>query len=55
MHDDVIDDDKLRRGVETAHEKFGSKLAVLAGDLLLAQAIQIVDSSKHRRPFGSAV
>ncbi|MGY5875396.1 MAG: polyprenyl synthetase family protein [Candidatus Thorarchaeota archaeon] len=42
MHDDVIDDDKLRRGVETAHEKFGSKLAVLAGDLLLAQAIQIV-------------
>ena len=42
IHDDVIDDDVLRRGVETAHRKFGTRIAVLAGDLLVAQAIRLI-------------
>ncbi|MGQ4871796.1 MAG: polyprenyl synthetase family protein [Candidatus Thorarchaeota archaeon] len=42
MHDDIVDDDVLRRGVETAHKKFGTRIAVLAGDLLVAQAIRLI-------------
>ena len=38
LHDDVIDKADTRRGVAAAHQKFGNKRAVLAGDLLLARA-----------------
>ncbi|MHA1771543.1 MAG: polyprenyl synthetase family protein [Candidatus Thorarchaeota archaeon] len=47
IHDDIIDDDTLRRGVETTHKKFGSQLAVLAGDLLVAQAIHLIGKMGH--------
>lgn len=36
IHDDVIDKDNIRRGVETFNIKFGSKMAVIAGDYLLS-------------------
>ena len=42
VHDDIIDEDLVRRGVETTHQKFGAKIAVLAGDLLIAQAVEII-------------
>ncbi len=42
LHDDVIDDDVLRRGVETAHRKFGTRIAILAGDLLVAEAMSLI-------------
>ena len=42
VHDDIIDEDLIRRGVETTHQKFGAKIAVLAGDLLIAQAVEII-------------
>jgi len=42
IHDDIIDEDLVRRGTETAHKKFGAKIAVLAGDLLIAQAVQLI-------------
>jgi geranylgeranyl pyrophosphate synthase len=42
VHDDIIDEDLVRRGVETTHKKFGAKIAVLAGDLLIAQAVEII-------------
>ncbi len=45
IHDDVIDEDTLRRGVESAHEKFGHKMAIIAGDLLVAQAVKMVGKS----------
>ena len=38
LHDDVIDKAETRRGIATAHQLFGNKRAVLAGDLLLARA-----------------
>lgn len=44
IHDDVIDEDSLRRGVESTHQKFGSKMAILAGDLLIAQAVKMIGS-----------
>ncbi len=42
IHDDVVDEDSLRRGVETTHEKYGRKMAIIAGDLLVALAIKLI-------------
>lgn len=41
LHDDVVDDSKLRRGLATANELFGNKASVLVGDFLLSQAFQM--------------
>lgn len=38
FHDDVIDDADTRRGQPAAHKAFGNKMAILAGDYLLARA-----------------
>ena len=38
FHDDVIDDADTRRGQPAAHRAFGNKMAILAGDYLLARA-----------------
>lgn len=38
MHDDVIDDCDTRRGLNTVHSVFSTKIAVLAGDFLFAQS-----------------
>lgn len=35
-HDDVLDETDVRRGVPTAHSKWGTEVAVLAGDYLFA-------------------
>jgi geranylgeranyl diphosphate synthase type II len=43
IHDDLpaMDDDALRRGLPTAHVKFGEDVAILAGDGLFAEAIRL--------------
>nr|YP_009394146.1 prenyl transferase [Rhodomela confervoides]ARW62708.1 prenyl transferase [Rhodomela confervoides] len=38
VHDDIIDDCDTRRGIETVHNVFTNKIAVLAGDFLFAQS-----------------
>ncbi|MDQ4149577.1 MAG: polyprenyl synthetase family protein [Actinomycetota bacterium] len=40
-HDDVIDEADMRRGVPSANEKWGNKVAILAGDYLFARASKI--------------
>ncbi len=45
IRDDIIDRDDFRRGVETVHKKYGNDLAMLAADLLVAQAVLLV--GKH--------
>jgi len=42
LHDDVVDESKLRRGLATANEVFGNKASVLVGDFLLSQAFQFM-------------
>ena len=37
IHDDVIDDSPLRRGMPAVHSRFGKRDAVLAGDFLLSR------------------
>ncbi|XP_021773934.1 probable solanesyl-diphosphate synthase 3, chloroplastic [Chenopodium quinoa] len=38
IHDDVIDESNLRRGKETVHQRYGTRVAVLAGDFMFAQS-----------------
>jgi octaprenyl-diphosphate synthase len=42
IHDDVIDDAKMRRGQITINEKWGDKIAVLSGDLLYSKTISLL-------------
>ena len=44
IHDDLpaMDDDALRRGMPTAHIRFGEDIAILAGDGLFAEAIRLL-------------
>jgi octaprenyl-diphosphate synthase len=41
LHDDLVDDAKLRRGKPAAQHIFGNEIAVLAGDFLLARSLSI--------------
>ena len=45
IHDDIIDEAKERRNLETFNLKFNSKIAVLEGDLLLAIALEILSKT----------
>jgi len=44
LHDDVVDESTLRRGVETANEIWGSKASILVGDYLFTQSVQLMVS-----------
>ena len=42
LHDDVVDDSNLRRGVKTANILWGNEASVLVGDFLFSRAFQIM-------------
>ncbi len=42
LHDDVVDESKLRRGLASANAIFGNKASVLVGDFLFARAFQLM-------------
>ncbi len=49
LHDDVVDDSKLRRGKLTANAMFGNEASVLVGDFLYSRAFQMmVDAGSLR-------
>jgi len=41
IHDDVIDEAVLRRGLLTLHQQIGNRMSILVGDYLYAQAIRL--------------
>ena len=47
VHDDIMDNDEMRHGVPTTHNKFDMPLAILAGDVLYSKAYHTI-SSKSR-------
>jgi geranylgeranyl diphosphate synthase type I len=54
VHDDIMDNDMLRRGVPTVHTLYGGPVSILAGDLLFALSLELIlatrgDPSKVRR------
>lgn len=42
LHDDVVDESTLRRGLASANAVFGNKASVLVGDFLFARAFQLM-------------
>lgn len=49
LHDDVVDESTLRRGRETANDRFGNAASVLVGDFLYSRAFQMmVDVNEMR-------
>lgn len=42
LHDDVVDESKLRRGIPTANDTWGNKISILVGDFLFTQAFALM-------------
>ena len=47
IHDDIMDDDDMRRGKPSVHTVWGEPLAILAGDTLFSKAFGLVITSKE--------
>ncbi len=47
VHDDVVDESEVRRGIPTVHSSFGNRIAVLAGDFLFAQSSWYLANLNH--------
>jgi geranylgeranyl diphosphate synthase type II len=44
IHDDIMDKAPLRRGMETVHTKYGENTAILAGDVMLIAAYELMNN-----------
>jgi octaprenyl-diphosphate synthase len=49
IHDDIIDNSKIRRGRESIHARWGPNITVLLGDYLYIKALALSLQSKHRQ------
>jgi octaprenyl-diphosphate synthase len=49
LHDDVVDESTMRRGLETANAVFGNQASVLVGDFLYTRSFQMMVSLKRMR------
>lgn len=49
LHDDVVDDSDLRRGLATARVKWGNSASVLVGDFMLGQAFRMMVTAGNLR------
>ena len=47
IHDDIVDDSKLRRNRESAQSKYGKDMAVYAGDYLLSKSMSILNGKDY--------
>ncbi|WP_049986988.1 geranylfarnesyl diphosphate synthase [Halobellus rufus] len=45
IHDDIMDDDDLRRGVPAVHKEYDTETAILAGDTLYAKAFELLSET----------
>ncbi len=50
VHDDILDNDDLRRGKPSCHKKFGKDMALLAGDGLLNYAYEVAAGAMDKYP-----
>ncbi|QLG26712.1 polyprenyl synthetase family protein [Halorarum halophilum] len=45
IHDDIMDEDDLRRGVPAVHREYDTETAILAGDTLYAKAFELLSDT----------
>tara|TARA_B000000532_G_C18875207_1_gene410286 strand:- start:716 stop:1702 length:987 start_codon:yes stop_codon:yes gene_type:complete len=57
VHDDIMDNDSLRHGIPTIHQKWNNSIAILSGDAILALAFRELNSSTNliKQKFNSAL
>ena len=48
VHDDIIDEDRFRRGEKTVHEKWNDSIGIISGDALFSKAFQIVAKTSEK-------
>ena len=48
IHDDIMDDDDMRRGMPSVHKVWGEDVAILAGDTLFSKSFEIILSSNPK-------
>ena len=51
LHDDVIDDADLRRGITTITKKYNSKISILSGDYILSCAVKFITELDNKTIF----
>lgn len=49
LHDDIVDNSQVRRGMPTINFLWGDKVALLLGDFLFSKAAELVSQSKNNR------
>lgn len=47
IHDDIMDDDDMRRGMPSVHKVWGEDIAILAGDTLFSKAFETIINSNQ--------
>ena len=47
LHDDIMDDAPLRRGKPSVYKKWGTNGAILSGDVMMVQAIQLIAKNNN--------
>ncbi len=47
IHDDIMDNDDMRRGMPSVHKVWGEDVAILAGDTLFSKAFEIIINSNQ--------
>ena len=47
IHDDIMDNDSMRHGKQTVHEKWDISTAIITGDAMLAISLNILTNSKY--------
>lgn len=50
IHDDIMDESPLRRGMETVHKKWSTNTAIISGDVMLVKAYEYLLLSENRLP-----
>jgi geranylgeranyl pyrophosphate synthase len=50
IHDDVIDESNMRRGMLSVNGKYGFKVAILSGDFILAKITHYLSLLKNKEP-----
>jgi geranylgeranyl diphosphate synthase type II len=54
IHDDIMDEAPLRRGLPTVHEKWNENVAILSGDVLLVKAYQLL-ANQEKEHFSDLI
>lgn len=51
IHDDMMDQDELRRGVKTVHEVWGDPIGIIAGDALFAKVFEALGQTAKKEDY----